>query len=71
MAISITLFKDPWNGCSFKCSVCDTMYDTRGKLRSHVVQKHHLKYKEEYLAQYGEPSVTIAKVNIVSRFVIA
>ena len=47
------------------------MYDTRGKLRSHVVQKHHLKYKEEYLAQYGEPSVTIAKVNIVLRFVIA
>ena len=54
-------FKDPWNCCSYKCGVCNATSDGRNKLRSHVVQKHKMEYKQ-YLVQYGNPALSIVKV---------
>lgn len=56
---SSNLYKDPWNGCDYKCGICGKQFDMRGKLRSHVVQIHGMNYKE-FLTQH-DPVLHSAK----------
>ena len=48
--------------CLYKCGVCDVTFDVRGTIRSHVVTKHGMDYKKEYIEQFGDPAVRSPKV---------
>ena len=54
--------QDPWNQTWSVCQICDKTYNNKKSLRVHVIQIHGLNYKEDYLAEYGDPEADNAKV---------